>query len=129
MNCQNCEKALEFEKIIERVHSLLGATLPKVTDPEARQKIEEAIKQTKILYHNYEVAPDASEDEIMETAVQVAITRAVEEAKRDQEPFIVAETPSGRILITRRTRFEREKPFGTTPELLIFDTETGRTKR
>lgn len=129
MHCRSCEKALEFEKIIERVHLLLGSTLPKVSDPEARQKILEALKQTNILYHGYEVPPDASWDEVLETAIQAAINRAVEKAKEDKEPCIVSETPSGQILITRRSRFEREKPFGTTPEMLIYDTETGRKRR
>jgi citrate lyase gamma subunit len=128
MYCENCEKAREFEKVIERVHELLESTLPKVNDPDVRQKIEEALKQTKILYHRYEVPPDASPDEVLETAIQAAINRAVEKAKEDKEPCVVAETPSGQILITRRSRFEREKPFGTGPESLIYDTETGRRK-
>jgi hypothetical protein len=110
------------------VHEILKSTLPKVNDPDARQKIEEVLKQTKILYHRYEVPPEASSDEVLETAIQAAINRAVEKAKEDKEPCVVAETPSGQILITRRSRFEREKPFGTSPESLIYDTETGRKK-
>lgn len=128
MHCSSCEKAVEFEKVIERVNELLRAALPKITDPEAISVIKEAVKQTTIRYHDYGPSVDAPYEENREKAVAAAIKRADEKYKEDGEPCVVAETPSGQILITRRSRFEREKPFGTGPECLIYDTETGRRK-
>lgn len=128
MYCQSFEKAVEFEKVIERVHEILKGIQPKVSDPEAFEKISEAIKQTKILYHSYQFPPESSDKEIMEIAIQAAINRAKEKAKEDKKPCIVARTPSGQILITSRSRFDRENPFGTSHESLIYDTETGRKK-
>lgn len=123
------ERLREFDKILERVNEMLVKAAPRISDPDARRLVDDAIKQTRILYHSYETAPDATSCEILEAAVSAAIRRADEKAKIDGEPAVVVETSGGQILITSRSRFERERPFGTSAADLVYDTETGRKTR
>lgn len=115
------EDSFERGKALERIHSMLKKVLPKVTDSEVKKVIQEAILQSRIIYLNYPIPKGMLADE---AAIAAAVSRAKEKAKEDGEPSVVAVLPS-RVLITRRSRLRKERPFGASLKDVIFDSEKG----
>lgn len=118
----------EFERIIERVNEMLTKALPKITNAEAKKIVEEAVAQTKLRYLDPGYELDDEPEVLWKKAVDVSISRADARAKADGTPWVVLQTDDNKMIIIKRSRFEKEHPFRTTQKDVVYDTEKGLVK-